>query len=93
MEAGIGENCLTGRKLTVRSRVGGETLRLSASRPRRSLKNLLQEAKIPPWRRAAMPLLFCDDVLIWVPGIAIDIAFVAQEKEPGLLFSWHTDSA
>ena len=77
MGAGIGENCLTGRKLTVRSRFGGETLRLSPLRPRRSLKNLLQEAKIPPWRRAAMPLLFCDDVLIWVPGIAIEIAFVA----------------
>jgi tRNA(Ile)-lysidine synthase len=86
--AGIAENRLTGKNLTIRSRVGGEKFRISRVRPRRALKNLLQEAKIPPWYRDAMPLLFCDETLIWVPGIGIDISFVAKETEPGLLFSW-----
>ncbi len=90
--AGISANRLAGKKLTVRSRVGGEKYRLSALRPRRSLKNLLQEANVPPWRRETIPLMFCDDVLIWVPGIGMDIDFVAQKDEPGLVFSWHTDS-
>lgn len=87
--AGIAQNRLDGKNLTIRSRVGGEAIRLSATRPRRSLKNLLQEAKIPPWHRDALPLLFCDETLIWVPDIGVDVTFVADEAEPGLLFSWH----
>ena len=89
--AGIAESRLGGKKLTVRSRIGGEKLRLSAARPRRSLKNLLQETKAPPWRREIMPLLFCDETLIWAPGIGADIAYVARENEPGLSISWHAE--
>ena len=85
---GISENRVTGKRLTFRSRVGGESFRQHASRPRRALKNLLQEAKIPPWRRQAMPLLFCGETLIWVSGIGIDENFVANEVEQGLSFSW-----
>ncbi len=90
--AGISANRLAGKKISVRSRIGGEKFRLSAIRPRRSLKILFQEANVPPWQRETIPLLFCDDRLIWVPGIGMEIDFVAQKEEPGLVFSWHTDS-
>ena len=87
---GIAVNFLAGKKITVRSRAGGEQLALSASRPRRSLKNLLQEARIPPWRREIMPLLFCDETLIFAPEIGVDFNSAARDREPGWLFVWYT---
>src|SRR5208282_5967179 len=56
---GISLAKLDGKPLTVRLRRGGESLQPDPKRPRRSLKNLLQEARIPPWQRATMPLLYC----------------------------------
>ncbi|MGH8751252.1 MAG: tRNA lysidine(34) synthetase TilS, partial [Burkholderiales bacterium] len=72
----------------VRLRRGGEKFRLDLKRPRRSLKNLLQESKIPPWQRARLPLLYSGEDLVWVPGIGIDCAYQAQPAEAGLAVSW-----
>ena len=87
--AGIAQTQLMGKSVTIRLRRGGEKIRLESSRPRRALKNLLQEAKLPPWRRKTLPLLFCDQTLVWVPGIGIDLEFVARADEPGLAVAWH----
>ena len=56
----------------VRTRRGGEHLRLHPGGPARSLKNLFQESGIPPWQRKLLPLLFRGDRLVWVPGIGMD---------------------
>ena len=77
----------------MRVRQGGESLRPHARRPRRSLKNLLQEARLPPWLRDRLPLLFCGDALVYVPGIGIDMAFGAARDEPGIEPGWEPDSA
>lgn len=55
-------------ELTVRFREGGERLKPFGTKQHRSLKNLLQEADIPPWERARIPLLFHNDKLISVLG-------------------------
>ena len=55
-------------ELIVRFREGGERLRPFGSKQHRSLKNLLQEADIPPWERTRIPLLFDHDQLIAVLG-------------------------
>jgi len=55
-------------ELIVRFRVGGERLKPFGSKQHRSLKNLLQEAGIPPWERARIPLLFHEEQLISVLG-------------------------
>jgi tRNA(Ile)-lysidine synthase len=86
--AGIDLARLGGVPLSVRHRVGGERLRLAANRPSRALKNLCQEAGIPPWERDLMPLLYCGDVLVWAPGIGIDVAFRAAGRRPGLVPEW-----
>ena len=44
--------------LTIRWRVGGERLSPRPGGPRRALKNLLQESRIPVPERADLPLLF-----------------------------------
>lgn len=69
--------------------MGGENFKPASNRPRRSLKNLLQEAHVPPWERNRLPLLFCEDQLIWVPGIGIDCEFQVKSDETGILPSWN----
>ena len=51
-------------------RDGGEKFKVHLKRPRKSLKNLYQEADIPPWQRQA-PLLYIGDELVAVAGIGI----------------------
>jgi tRNA(Ile)-lysidine synthase len=72
----------------VRARRGGERIRLAANRPRRSLKNLFQERRVPVWKRQRIPLLFCGGRLVWVPEIGIDWEFHAGAGEPGVQVSW-----
>ncbi len=56
------------KELIVRFRTGGERLKPFGTTQHRSLKNLLQEADIPPWERNRIPLLFHHDKLISVLG-------------------------
>ena len=85
---GVSAAKLEGGAVTVRRRRGGERIRLRSSQPRRTLKNLLQEAKIPPWQRERMPLVYLNDELVCVPGIGIDWKFQSHGRERALVFSW-----
>jgi tRNA(Ile)-lysidine synthase len=69
-------------------RAGGERLRLDRSRPTRTLKNLLQEHRVPMWRRGQLPLLFHGERLVWVPGIGIACDYRAMPGERGLEPAW-----
>lgn len=90
---GIDPRQLDGRRVTVRARRGGERLCIEARRPRRTLKNLFQEAGIPPWARQHLPLVFCDDVLVWVPGIGVAAGFRVPPSAMGLLPEWRYTGA
>jgi tRNA(Ile)-lysidine synthase len=86
--AGISLARLRGRAVTIGVRSGGERLQPDCRRPRRSLKNLLQEARIPPWQRGRLPLLRCGDDLVWVAGIGVDCRYQAAGAEPGVRPAW-----
>lgn len=86
--AGIDLSKIEARETTVRLRSGGERLQLDAQRPRRTLKNLFQEAGIPPWERERLPLLFCGPDLIWAPGIGVDARYRAAGKSSGIVPEW-----
>jgi tRNA(Ile)-lysidine synthase len=88
-EVGIDPARIEGRALTVRVRQGGERWQPHCDRPRRTLKNLLQEAGIPPWQREITPLLYCDDQLIWAAGIGVDCAYQSAPGESAICPSWH----
>lgn len=60
--------------LTLRNRVLGETVEI-VNRGRVSLKNLFQEWQVPAWERGSLPLLFCGEKLIQVPGYYQDPAY------------------
>lgn len=87
---GINLQKLMESPVTIRMRQGGERLRLNCNRPRRSLKNLLREASLPPWEREALPLMFSGEHLVWAPGLGVDCAFQAGAGEPGLMVEWKT---
>jgi len=78
------------KSLSVRLRSGGERLQPDPKRPRRTLKNLFQEAGIPPWARERLPLLFRGDDLVWVPGLGIDARFQASPGSQGLVPEWRS---
>ncbi|MBU3547248.1 tRNA lysidine(34) synthetase TilS [Polynucleobacter sp. MWH-Jannik1A5] len=57
-------------QIRLRERQGSEKIQIKAKTPRKTLKNLYQEADIPPWERQA-PLLYINDELIAVAGIGL----------------------
>jgi tRNA(Ile)-lysidine synthase len=73
---------------SIRLRAGGERLQPDPKRPRRTLKNLFQEAGVPPWERERLPLLFCGDDLVWVPGLGVDARYQARAGARGVLPDW-----
>ncbi len=71
--------------VTLRLRHGGEVLRPHPAAAARSLKNLLQERHVPPWRRERLPLLYCGEELASVVGVAVAAGFQATPDEPGIV--------
>ncbi len=71
--------------VTLRLRRGGEVLRPHSQAATRSLKNLLQEYRIPPWQRERLPLMYCGDELVSVVGVAVAADFQTTASEPGIV--------
>jgi len=61
--------------VTVRSRHGGELIKLGEPAFHKAVKKVLQEASVPPWKRETIPLLYVDDRLIAVWNIAVAVDF------------------
>lgn len=72
----------------LRRREGGERIALQPGGPLRSLKNLFQEAGVPPWLRQDLPLLWVDGQLAWVAGVGVAAAFRCSPGEAGILPQW-----
>jgi len=89
---GIDSSLLKGKSLQVRLRSGGERLKPDARRPSRTLKNLFQEAGVPPWERARMPLIFCGNDLVWAPGLGVDAKYLSAGRAPGIVPDWRSSS-
>ena len=83
---------------------GKETRRPPLSSPRRplpqdeassrategqALKSLLQRADLPVWTRKGLPLVFCGDALVCVPGIGVDRHFAVPPGEVGYEVIWN----
>ena len=59
-----------------------------ARRPRRTLKNLFQEAGVPPWERDRLPMLVRGADVVWVPVLGVDCRYEASKNAPGVLPEW-----
>ena len=74
--------------LTVRGRLGGERCRLPGRAHRTRLKHVLQDLRIPPWKRAGLPLLYLGDTLAAVADLVVCEGFGAGPGEAGLRLCW-----
>jgi len=88
---GIAADALQRALLVVRARRGGEVLRPAHGALQRTVRNLLQEAAMPPWLRERLPFLYVDGVLAAVPGVGVDAKFQASRDEFGLRPAWLPD--
>jgi len=88
---GIDAERLAGATVTIRLRSGGARLQPDPDRPRRTLKNLFQEADLPARARARLPMLYCGETLVWVPELGVDAAWRARSGDAGWLPQWCPD--
>ena len=86
--AGISLAKLQRAPVTLRLRSGGETLRPYPHAATRTLKNLLQEHHVPPWLRDRLPLLYCGDELVCVPGVAVAAEYQVAAGEVGVQLAY-----
>lgn len=73
--AGQGVRLPSQGTVTVRSRVGGELIKLGEPGFHKAVKKLLQESSVPPWQRDRIPLLYIDGRLAAVWGVAVATDF------------------
>ncbi|MES2047159.1 MAG: tRNA lysidine(34) synthetase TilS [Pseudomonadota bacterium] len=85
---GVDSNWLLGRKLTLRSRHGGERLKLAANRPTRDLKSHFQSLKIPFWQRHSLPILCTDGNLLHASLVGTEASFCREGSSDLINFRW-----
>lgn len=66
--------------LTLRTRAPGDTL-ARPGRPRRTLKKIMVDEKLPRHLRAAVPVLECGGQIAGVPGLGPDVCFLPADGE------------
>lgn len=76
---------LTVSNLAGRPANGVLSMKVDPKRPSRSLKNLWQEAGIPPWDRQRIPLLWREGRLVAIPGLGCAPDFGVGAGETGFV--------
>ncbi|PHS71290.1 MAG: tRNA lysidine(34) synthetase TilS [Cycloclasticus sp.] len=72
----------------VRSRLGGERIKLAGRSGTKSLKKLLNESSFFPWVRDSLPLIFINNTLVAVADIWMAEKFLAKDQEQGYEIEW-----
>ncbi len=86
-ERGIGIGIAAGRYRLGKRRDG---LQFRAGGMTRTLKKWLNEQGVPPWFRDCYPMLYCDNVLVAIPG---DLICEDFQVEGGLALQWEWRAA
>jgi tRNA(Ile)-lysidine synthase len=89
---GLRQSALAGDSVEVRFRRGGEAILPVADRHHRALKKLLQQARVPPWLRSRLPLLFLGDHLVAAADLWLEATMAASGSEPGWEITWHDNA-
>jgi tRNA(Ile)-lysidine synthase len=83
---------LAERPLEARPRSGGERFKPHPGRPSRTLKRLYQDAGIPEFERARLPLLWRGGELIYVAGLGSDVRLTDRDGER-IVIEWQPDAS
>lgn len=73
---------------TLRTRNEGDAIELSPRSGHVTVKNIFQNAGVPPWQRERWPILSCDQTIVAIVGIATANAYKVRVGERGLLLGW-----
>ena len=73
---------------TARMREEGDAIELSPRSGRVSIKNVFQNAGIPPWQRERWPILTCDRTVAAIVGLATANAYTVHSGEHGFTLGW-----
>lgn len=85
---GVRLSRLEGRAVVIDFRRPGDRMQISAGRPHRSFKNLVQEAGIPPWLRDVLPILRVDGTPVWIAGVGVALGYACPPNEEGVVPKW-----
>ena len=85
---GLSRAALGGWPLELSARRAGLALRLAIGRPRRSFKNLVQEAGLPPWLRERLPVLYAGSEAVWIGGVGMAAEWRCAPGAEGVLPVW-----
>jgi tRNA(Ile)-lysidine synthase len=69
---------LHNKTIESKARKGGERLKIKPNTPSKALKNLYQEADVPPWQRD-IPLLYINQELIAVEGLGVSQSHLVHQ--------------
>ncbi|NOT84947.1 MAG: tRNA lysidine(34) synthetase TilS [Methylococcaceae bacterium] len=92
-ENGINRDVWQAAVITVRFRQGGEKIALMGRAGRQSLKNLCQEAAIPPWQRDKLPLVYLDGQLAAVADCWISREVWTEDANKSVRLAWQKNCA
>jgi tRNA(Ile)-lysidine synthetase-like protein len=84
---GFDPDWLRALPLAVRARGGGERFKPHPTRPSKTLKRLFQDAGIAEFARAALPLVWRGDRLIYVAGLGPDVRLIDADG-PRVMLAW-----
>jgi tRNA(Ile)-lysidine synthase len=88
--SGIPVSLWQAAKVTIRYRQGGEKISLAGREGQHTLKNLFQEAAIPPWERNLIPLIFFDEELIAVADLWLSSKVQIEQSRLYYQLKWLT---
>lgn len=75
-------------QVSIRSRSGGELIKLLGRDGRKQLKKLYYESKVFPWVRDVIPLVYLGDELVAVADMWLAESYLADSNEAGLEIVW-----
>jgi tRNA(Ile)-lysidine synthase len=91
VEEGFDAQWLAAAPLELRGRGGGERFKPHPTRPSKTLKRLFQDAGVPEFDRARLPLVWRGDELIFVAGLGADARLI-DSGGPRVKLEWQPDA-
>ncbi len=61
-------------------------VKIHPQQPARTLQYIFQQNKIPPWERKNYPVVYLNNKVVLIPGIATDVNYLCKNHEAGLSF-------
>jgi tRNA(Ile)-lysidine synthase len=76
--------------VTIRYRQRGERLQPANGAHHKSLKQILQEQRIPHWQRDRVPLVYVDEELVAVVGVCLEQTAVQLSAEDAVMIEFES---